>query len=134
MTEFRLPLERTEPKYDLERRTLCFSRAVLYFIRHPDSQGIHKTILNQLFRAASSVGANYIEANESLSRKDLLYRLKICRKEAKEAGYWLRLIELPTGQMSEYHGRLLGESKELMMIFGASIRTLTRRYFSTAQK
>jgi len=46
--------------------------------------------LNSLVRASGSVGANYIEANESLSKKDFLMRVKICRKEAKESRYWLR--------------------------------------------
>jgi len=44
-------------------------------------------------KASGSVGANYIEANESLSKKDFKYRIKICRKEAKESAYWLRLIK-----------------------------------------
>jgi four helix bundle protein len=55
---------------------------------------INDEIGKQLIRAATSVGANYIEANESLSKKDFLTRIKICRKEAKETGYWLKLLEI----------------------------------------
>ena len=56
-----------------------------------------KTIANvddskQLLKASGSVGANYIEANESLSKKDFLMKIRISRKEAKESAYWLRLI------------------------------------------
>jgi len=57
----------------------------------------------QLLRCSSSVGANYIEANESLSKKDFLKCVKIARKEAKETAYWLRLIE--TSQKSEHERR-----------------------------
>ena len=49
--------------------------------------------MRQLIRASSSIGANYIEANESLSEKNFIMRIKICRKEAKESRYWLRLID-----------------------------------------
>jgi four helix bundle protein len=80
-------------QYDLEERTLEFSKRVINFCK-----GLPRTVINdeigkQLIRAATSVGANYIEANESLSKKDFLVRIKICRKEAKETGYWLKLLE-----------------------------------------
>jgi four helix bundle protein len=83
-----------QPKqYDLEDRTFNFAKDVREFVRQ-----IPRTIANiedtkQLVRASGSVGANYIEANESLSKKDFLMRIKICRKEAKESRYWLRLID-----------------------------------------
>ena len=78
--------------YNLEERTFQFAKAVRIFIRT-----LPKTIVNiddckQLVRSSGSVGANYIEANESLGRKDFLMRVKISRKEAKESAYWLRLI------------------------------------------
>lgn len=70
---------------------------------------LRRTIANmedgrQLIKASGSVGANYIEANESLGRKDFLCRIKICRKEAKESRYWLRLIDIE-GQEMEKSGR-----------------------------
>ena len=79
--------------YDLEDRTLQFAREVFKFIN-----GVSKTLPNievgkQLARSAGSVGANYIEANESISKKDFILRIKICRKEAKETRYWLMLLE-----------------------------------------
>jgi four helix bundle protein len=78
--------------YDLEERTFQFAKAVRIFVKT-----LPKTIANiddgkQLVRASGSVGANYREANESLSKKDFLMRMKISRKEAKESAYWLRLI------------------------------------------
>jgi four helix bundle protein len=81
-----------ERLYDLEERTFQFAKAVRLFVKT-----LPKTIANiddgrQLVRASGSVGANYREANESLSKKDFLMRLKISGKEAKESAYWLRLI------------------------------------------
>ena len=78
--------------YDLEERTFQFAKSVRIFVKV-----LPKTIANiddskQLVRASGSVGANYIEANESLSKKDFLMKIRISRKEAKESAYWLRLI------------------------------------------
>ncbi len=69
-------------------------------------------------RSSCSVGANYIEANESLSKKDFVMRIKICRKEAKESTYWLKLLDLNENQESE-RDFLIQESVELTKIFGA---------------
>jgi four helix bundle protein len=80
------------PPFDLEDRTFQFARDVRAFVRLvPRTLGNREDVL-QLVRSSGSVGANYIEANEGLSRKDFLMRIKICRKEAKESAYWLRLL------------------------------------------
>ena len=88
---------------------------------------LNKTIANiedskQVVRASGSIGANYIEANESLSKKDFVYRIKICRKEAKESAYWLRLInetnQLDNKQEAE---NLMQEAIELKKILSAII-------------
>lgn len=81
-----------KPVYDLEERTFQFAKAVRLFVKT-----LPKTITNiedgkQVVKASGSVGANYREANESLSKRDFLMRMKISRKEAKESAYWLRLI------------------------------------------
>lgn len=104
-------------KYDLEDRTLKFSKDVREFVKK-----LSRTIANtedgkQLIRSSGSIGANYIEANESLSKKDFVMRIKICRKEAKETEYWLNLLEA-TNLGKE---RLILESIELRKIFGAII-------------
>ncbi len=86
---------------------------------------LKKTIANiedskQLVRSSGSVGANYIEANESLSKKDFVYRIKICRKEAKESTFWLKLIN-ETNDLSNHKEaeKLIQESIELKKIFSA---------------
>ena len=111
------------PKYDLEERTYQFARRVRVFVKR-----LPRTLANwedgkQLIKSSGSVGANYIEANESLSKKDFLMRIRICRKEAKESRYWLRLIE--TGDDSvvkKCRDDLVREATELTSIFGAILR------------
>ncbi len=110
-------------QYDLEDRTLKFAKNVRSFVKK-----LRKTIGNiedgkQLIRASGSVGANYIEANESLSKKDFIMRIKISRKEAKESRYWLRLIDTNDDQeMEKDRNALIKEAAELMNIFGAILR------------
>ncbi len=108
--------------YDLEERTFEFAKDVRLFIKTLD-----KTIANiedskQVVRSSGSIGANYIEANESLSKKDFVFRIKISRKEAKESVYWLRLInESNKLTNSDLAKELIQESTELKKIFSAII-------------
>ena len=110
-------------QYDLEDRTLQFAKRVRVFVKQ-----LKKTVANiedgkQLVRSSGSVGANYIEANEALSKKDFLMRIKICRKEAKESSYWLKLVEVEAGANSERDRQeLVQEATELTSIFGAILR------------
>jgi len=83
----------TPKQYNLEERTLQFAKRALKFCKGSPRTIANDELAKQLVRATTSVGANYIEANEALSKKDFLTRIKICRKEAKESGYWLKLIE-----------------------------------------
>jgi four helix bundle protein len=105
--------------YDLEERTLQFAKSALDFCKGLPKTLICEEIGKQLIRAATSVGANYIEANESLGKKDFVMRIKICRKEAKECGYWLKLIEVSDPDLGKEREILLEESIELMKIFGS---------------
>jgi len=108
--------------YDLEERTFKFSKEVRLFVKT-----LKKTIGNnedakQVIRSSGSVGSNYIEANEALSKKDFMYRLKICRKEAKESNYWIRLINETNQQIDKnISENLIQESMELKKIFSAII-------------
>ncbi|MDI6641454.1 MAG: four helix bundle protein, partial [Elusimicrobiota bacterium] len=74
-------------------------------------------IVKQLIKSSGSVGANYIEANESLSKKDFVIRIKICRKEAKESRYWLKLLEIKDSVIGKEREILIKESTELIKIF-----------------
>ena len=81
-------------QYDLEEQTLRFAKEIIEFVNILPKTTANIEIMKQIIRSSGSVGANYIEANEALSKKDFAMRVKICRKEAKESGYWLRLIEV----------------------------------------
>jgi four helix bundle protein len=105
-------------KYDLEERCLKFAQRVRDYVKK-----LPRTISNieyakQLIRASGSVGANYIEANESLSKKDFKMRVKISKKEAKESRYWLILTE-PLKENQTERDELIAEATELMKIFGS---------------
>lgn len=108
-------------KYDLEDRTFRFAENILKLVNNTSMTLSNRELAKQLIRSGCSVGANYIEANEALSKKDFLYRIKICRKESKETLYWLRLIE-PNPKTSELREQLVQESTELTKIFGAILR------------
>jgi four helix bundle protein len=107
-------------KYDLEERTLEFAKRVIEFIGKLEKNVANTEIGKQLIRSSGSVGANYIEANEALSKKDFVMRIKICRKEAKESCYWLKLVTCNKEMDCERTG-LLQESTELMKIFGSIV-------------
>lgn len=104
--------------YDLEDRTLRFSKRVIKLINDSPGSLPNYEIGKQLVRSAGSVGANYIEANESISKKDFIYRIKICRKESKESRYWLRLLKTKA-EFEKDRKALTQEATELMKIFGA---------------
>ena len=110
-------------KYDLEERTLKFARTVNAFIKDLPKNTVNYENTKQLIRSASSVGANYIEANESLSKKDFIMRAKIAKKEAKETRYWLNLIE-SSNEQERLKQALIAEVNELMKILGAIINKI----------
>ena len=112
-----------KPKqYDLEERTFIFANQVRGFIEKLSRSIANTEDIKQLVRASGSVGANYIEANEALSKKDFIYRIKLCRKEAKESRLFLRLVDTNGEQIIDEEGQeLINESVELMKIFGSII-------------
>jgi four helix bundle protein len=109
--------------YDLEERTFEFATRCRGFVKK-----LPKTMANiedsrQLIKASGSVGANYIEANEALSKKDFAMRIKISRKESKESRFWLRLLDTADSEdLVQERDDLIGEATELMNIFGAILR------------
>lgn len=106
--------------YDLEERTFQFARRVNSYINKLPRSISNAENGRQLTRAAGSIGANYIEANESLSKKDFVMRAKISKKETKECRFWLRLTE-PVETERKEQELLIQEANELMRIFGAII-------------
>lgn len=108
--------------YDLEERTYKFAARCRDLV-----QRLPKTISNleygkQLVRSSGSQAANYIEANEALSKKDFAHRVKICRKEAKESRLWLKLYEIgEKAELKEEKDDLIREAVELTKIFNSIV-------------
>ena len=113
-------MEEAKKKFDLEARTLKFAKRVSVYVKNLTRNVSNMEWGKQLIRSSGSVGANYIEANESLSKKDFLMRIKISRKEAKESIYWLNLIDPRDEEVNE-KDYLIQESTELMKIFGSIV-------------
>ena len=112
--------------YDLEERTFLFARDIRILLKSlPNTLSIIEDS-KQLIRASGSVGANYREANESLSKKDFMFRMRISRKEAKECVYWLRLL-IETNQIKNINEaqKLLQEAIELKRILSSIINKST---------
>ena len=107
--------------YDLEERTAVFAgRSRAFVKRLPRTVG-NLEDAKQFIRASGSIGANYIEANEAIGKKDFMMKIKICRREAKETCYWLRLLDVD-GNLEQERLQLSAEARELMNIFGAILR------------
>jgi four helix bundle protein len=111
-------------QYDLEERTFNFAKEVVEFVKIVPKTIANTEIVKQLVRSSGSVGANYIEANEALSQKDFLLRIKICRKESKESAYWLRLIEVKGQDAERKQQSLTAEAHELTKIFGSIVEKM----------
>jgi len=107
-------------KYDLEDRTRELARMTIEYIEKLPKTLVNTEISKQLVRSAGSVGANYIEANEALGKKDFVMKVRISKREAKESCYWLNLSKPNLHDIKEKE-RLIQESTELMKIFGAII-------------
>lgn len=112
--------EQNHKRYDLEERTLYFAKKVKDLIKKTPRTVTNLPYMNQIIRSSSSIGANYIEANEALSKKDFFMRIKISRKEAKESEYWLKLLDTSEESQKEKE-ELLREAVELRKIFGAIV-------------
>jgi four helix bundle protein len=107
---------------DLGTRTERFAADVRVFLKLIPMGVSNLEDAKQLARSSGSVAANWIEADEALTFKDRVYRFKVCRKEAKESGLWLRLLD--PGKSSTSRNKLLAESTELLRIFSSIIRKL----------
>jgi four helix bundle protein len=109
----------TKKPYDLEERTFQFAKSVMSYTKELPKTTINSEIIKQVIRSSGSVGANYIEANEALSKKDYAFRVKICRKEVKETLYWLKLMDIKVQDLIKKQRVFIVEATELMKIFGS---------------
>ena len=106
-------------KFDLEDRTLKFAKDCIDLCKLVIRDTINIELVSQLVRASGSIGANYREANDSITKKDFFYRIGICRREAKESKYWLELLCHSNHQFSSKIEPLIDEALQLARIFAS---------------
>ena len=112
-------LSNDKTSYDLEERTLAFAKRSIRFSKEIVRTIPHVEITKQFIRAVGSVGANYIEANESVSRREFAVKIATCKKEVKESRYWLKLMDLTLDWECQERESLIREATELLKIFAA---------------
>lgn len=110
--------------FDLEERTAQFGEAVIAYARAIPMDEVTKPIIGQIVRAATSVGANYCEADDADSKKDFRFKIGLCRRESKETCHWLRMSVAAAPNLREQAKPLWREARELNLIFGAIRRKL----------
>lgn len=107
----------TRPVYDLEERTARFGEAVIDFVKRIQQNAVTSRIIGQLVGAATSIGANYVEADDAISKKEFLKNIGTCRKEARETKHFLRMIVCVAPELKPQARKLWTEAKELHLIF-----------------
>lgn len=110
--------ERNGKTYDLEDRSARFAKRCRDFVKQLPKSIVNLEYAKQLIRSSGSQAANYIEANEALSKKDFLFRIKICRKETKESRLWLQLCDVAEKvKLDKDRLELIDESTQLRKIY-----------------
>jgi len=112
----------TSRKYDLAERTARFGETAIRFCRRVKATAITSPLIRQLVRSATSIGANYVEADEAGSKKEFRYRISVCKRETRETQYWLRMLVAAAPEHAEEARELWREAKELVLIFGTIYR------------
>jgi four helix bundle protein len=111
-----------EQKFDLEERTAKFGEDIIKFSEKIPKTPITSPLIGQLVRSATSIGANYCEADCAETKKDFEHKLGICNKESKETRHWLRMIATAAPILKEEANIFWQETNELNLIFSAIIR------------
>jgi four helix bundle protein len=104
-------------KYDLEERTAIFGENIIVFARTLNPDSVNKPLISQIIRSATSIGANYVEADGGVSKKDFRNKIGICKKESKETKHWLRMISKANPDKVDECRVLWKEAHELTLIF-----------------
>jgi len=115
--------EKITKKFDLEERTAKLGEGVVRFAAKLMKNPVTLSIIGQLVRSATSVGANYCEADDAESGKDFQHKIGICKKEARETKHWLRMVSVALPEFSDEARILWQEAKELNLIFNAIIKS-----------
>lgn len=116
----------SQNNYDLEERTAKFGENVIGFCKTIKQDAISKPLVTQIVRSATSIGANYMEANSAASKKDFKNKIFICKKESQETKHWLRMITKCLPERVEETRKLWKECQELTLIFGKILSSLRK--------
>lgn len=111
------------PQYDLEERTALFGEAIIALSKRIPVSATSEPLIGQLVRSATSVGANYCEADDAGSKKEFRYRISICQREARETKHWLRMLAAAVPDMKTEARTHWQEAKELHLIFATIYRS-----------
>jgi len=109
-------------KFDLEERTAKFGKEVILFCLKIKTDIVIEPLIKQLVRSATSIGANYMEANGCDTKRDFKNKISLCKKEAKETTHWLRMLTYTLPDKQEELKKLWQEAHELVLIFSAITR------------
>ncbi|MEX2288017.1 MAG: four helix bundle protein [Planctomycetaceae bacterium] len=112
----------TQKKYDLDDRTTRFAEAIIEFAKRIPPTPVADPLVRQLVRSGTSIGANYCEADDAGSKKEFRYRIRICKREARETKYWLRMMAKAVPEMRDEARTHWREAKELHLIFASIYR------------
>ncbi len=112
-----------DPKFDLEERTAQYGEQIVRFARGLPKDVVTTPLISQLIRSATSIGANYCEADDAESKKDFTHKIGIAKKEARETKHWLRMLAVALPENKEILKKLWVEAKELNLIFNAIVNT-----------
>jgi len=108
-------------KYDLEELTAVLGEKIIEFAKFLQRNLINNSLISQVVRSGTSIGANYMEADAANTKKDFRYRISLCRKESKETKHWLRMIARANPAFINETRLLWKEAHELTLIFSAII-------------
>lgn len=117
-----------DKKYDLAERTSTFGARVIVFLKKIKETNINRSVINQLVRSSTSIGANYMEADCAESKKDFIHKIGICKKEAKETTHWFHMLATANPELQAECRQLWKEAHELTLIFSAIAK---RNYHQT---
>lgn len=113
----------TDKIFDLEERTAKFGENTIVFINTLLKSETNQILIKQVVRSATSIGANYMEADAAESRKDFEHKIALCKKETKETKHWLRMIAKTNSDKTQQCRKLWQEAQELTLIFSAIIKS-----------
>ena len=114
-------------KYDLEERTAKFGEEIIEFAKTLKRDEINKSLISQVVRSGTSIGANYMEADGAESKKDFQHKIALCKKESKETKHWLRMISKADSGRTDRCRELWTEAHELTLIFSTIIKSSKKK-------